>query len=88
MKKILVIVFMSLLFICTILSFLLVRNMETKKNEIEEKIKNIRIINNKEELYNKENNELKDSLKQTESFKLDELSIWKKSEEKLSNALK
>ena len=88
MKKILVIVFMSLLFICTILSFLLVRNMETKNNDMEEKIKNIRIINNKEELYNKENNELKDSLKQTESFKLDELSIWKKSEEKLSNALK
>ena len=88
MKKILVIVFMSLLFICTILSFLLVRNMETKNNDMEEKIRNIRIINNKEELYNKENNELKDSLKQTESFKIDELSIWKKSEEKLSNALK
>ena len=88
MKKILVIVFMSLLFICTTLSFLLVKNMETKNNDMEEKIKNIRILNNKEELYNKENNELKDSLKQTESFKLDELSIWKKSEEKLSNALK
>ena len=35
-----------------------------------------------------ENSNVLNSLEQTESFKVDELSIWKKAEEKLSNALK
>ena len=88
MKKILVIVFTSLLFICTILSILLIRNIDIKNSDMEKKIKDIKEVINKEEISNKENNDLKESLKQTESFKLDELSIWKKMEEKLSNALK
>ena len=86
MKKILVITMTLFLVICTIISIYLVYDMESKNKNLEKKIINIKNTIEKEEKLEKDNKETLNSLEENESFKVDELSIWKKAEEKLENA--
>ena len=87
MKRVLVIVNTLLLFACMIVSFIFTRNIKLKNNNLSKEIINVNesIIIEKE--LTKENAETKDSLEKDKTFELDELSIWKKAEEKLEKAL-
>ena len=71
-----------------IISSILVNNIKIRNKNLEKSIININEAIEKEKGKKEENSNTLKSLEQTESFKVDELSIWKKAEEKLSNALK
>ena len=88
MKKILIIIMTLFLFLSLIISSILVGNIKIKNKNLEKSINNINVAIEKEKTIKKENSIVLNSLEQNENFKVDELSIWKKMEEKLSNALK
>lgn len=88
MKKILVIIMTLFLFLSLIISSILVGNIRIKNKNLEKRINNIDVTIEKEKAIKDENSAVLNSLEQNENFKVDELSIWKKMEEKLSNALK
>lgn len=88
MKKILIIIMTLFLFLSLIISCILVGNIKIKNKNLEKRINNIDVTIEKEKTIKDENSVVLNSLEQNENFKVDELSIWKKMEEKLSNALK
>lgn len=88
MKKILIIIMTLFLFLSLIISSILVGNIKIKNKNLEKSINNINVAIEKEKTIKNENSVVLNSLEQNEKFKVDELSIWKKMEEKLSNALK
>ena len=87
MKKIFIVLATSFLIISFIISSFLVIKVNKKNKDLEKQIISINNSIKEEEKVLEENKKTLNSLEENESFKVDELSIWKKAEEKLQQAL-